>query len=253
MARHQRSKSSTNIYHVFIRGIDRQKIFRQPEDYYRFLDFLLQVKKQCRFTLYAYCLMENHIHLLIKDDDEELSTIFRKLGTRYALWFNKKYDRVGHLFQNRFGSEPVEDDNYFITALIYIYQNPVKGGLCKLPVDYKWSSRCRLGKGDGLIDEKSLLEIISISDITRHESEMEIKRKMIDEKSSPRKRAHSDEEIFMMLKEKYGVKNSSEFHLLLRPEQQSAVDEMRERNIPLRRIVEITNLTRGQVEYWCRK
>ena len=84
--------------------------------------------------------MGNHIHLLIKPEKEPLEQVFKRIGGRYVYWYNVKYQRVGHLFQDRFKSEPVEDDSYFLTVIRYIHQNPVKAGLCKNIKDYKYSS-----------------------------------------------------------------------------------------------------------------
>jgi len=164
MPRSGRKKSETGIYHVMLRGINRQPIFAENEDYYKYLSLLTTVKDISGFKLYAYCLMENHIHLLLKEDGEPLGQIFKRLGSRYVFWFNKKYNRVGHLFQDRFKSAPVEDEGYFIRALFYIYQNPVEAGICAKPRDYEWSSRKNLGK-NCLIDEDELFGIIPIDAI----------------------------------------------------------------------------------------
>ncbi len=84
--------------------------------------------------------MKNHVHLLMKTDSDKLSTYMRKVGARYVYWYNWKYDRVGRLFQDRFRSEPVENDSYFLTVLRYIHRNPVKAGICETVAEYKESS-----------------------------------------------------------------------------------------------------------------
>jgi len=151
-----------------LRGVNRQRIFKESADYERFLLHLSQVKRSSDFKLFAYCLMSNHVHLLLRENEVPLSHIFKRLGARYAFWFNRKYDRCGHLFQDRFRSEPVESDAYLITVLAYIYQNPVKAGLCANPKSYRWSSRRFLGTGK-MTDEAELFEIISLERILEHE------------------------------------------------------------------------------------
>jgi hypothetical protein len=84
--------------------------------------------------------MGNHVHLLIRICGEPLETVFKRIGGKYVYWYNVKYKRVGHLFQDRFKSEPVEDDSYFAMVLRYIHKNPVKAKLCKNPAEYRWSS-----------------------------------------------------------------------------------------------------------------
>jgi len=153
MPRSVRKKSVTDTYHVMLRGIDRQVIFRDEEDYLRFLKVLSECKQLCGFELFAYCLMPNHIHLLLRVRSEPLDLVFRRLGSRFVYWYNLKYERVGHLFQDRYRSEPVEDDAYFLTVLRYILQNPMKGGLEGAPGSWPYSSYgCYKGEEDFLTD-----------------------------------------------------------------------------------------------------
>lgn len=135
-----RKKSQSGIYHIIIRGINRKKIFRENKDYKKFIEILNKYKDICDYELYTYCLMENHVHLLLKEGKEEIGDTMRRIGSSYVLWYNKKYDRVGYLFQDRYKSEPVEDDSYFLTVLRYILQNPVKGGIVNSAEDYRWSN-----------------------------------------------------------------------------------------------------------------
>ena len=140
MPRSARLKSNSGIYHVILRGINRQRIFEDAEDYDRFLFLLNHYREACDVELYAWCLMPNHVHLLLKEGKLPLSAYFRRLGTSFVYWYNLKYERVGHLFQDRYKSETVEDDAYFLTALRYIHLNPVKAGLCGKPEEYPYSS-----------------------------------------------------------------------------------------------------------------
>ena len=91
-------------------------------------------------TFYAYCLMSNHMHLLIQERDEPLSDVIKRIGVSYAHYFNKKYERNGHLFQDRFRSEPVDSIEYFVVLLRYIHQNPLKAGIVERTEYYHWSS-----------------------------------------------------------------------------------------------------------------
>jgi len=119
------------------------------EDYTRFIQLLYQMvypvddnrkelPKRCLF--YAYCLMPNHVHLLIREASESVSLVIKRIGVSYAQHYNKKYQHFGHLFQDRFKSEPVNDHAYFITLLRYIHQNPVAAGISADVASYKWSS-----------------------------------------------------------------------------------------------------------------
>ena len=149
MPRQPRVPSGTDIYHVMMRGINWQDIFEDKEDYVRFLLCMQQMLEPLDdlgnrlpplCTFYAYCLMSNHVHLLIKTHHEDIGATIKHLAVMYALYFNRKYSRAGHLFQDRFKSEPVNDMEYFTTLLRYIHQNPLKAGIVQSVSDYPWSS-----------------------------------------------------------------------------------------------------------------
>jgi REP element-mobilizing transposase RayT len=140
MPRQARRKSESGIYHIMLRGINQQQIFEDEEDGFRFLETLSKYKEQCGYEIYAYCLMGNHVHILLKEGKENLTLVLKRIAGSYVYWYNWKYRRCGHLFQDRFKSEPVEDDAYFLTVIRYIHQNPIKAGICKNIDGYKFSS-----------------------------------------------------------------------------------------------------------------
>ncbi len=139
MPRQPRKKSNTGIYHVMLKGIDDRNIFLHEGDRKKFLFQMFQAKGKGGFSLLAYCLMDNHAHLLL-EENEELGTTMKRITVGYVLWHNHLYGRSGHLFQNRYLSEVVESDEYFVTVARYIHQNPVTAGLVKKAATYPWSS-----------------------------------------------------------------------------------------------------------------
>lgn len=161
MARIGRIESSTGIYHVMVRGINKQSIFKEDNDYYKYLNILKEYQEEIGFELYAYCLMNNHLHLLVKEGDEKIGNTMKRIGVSYVSWFNWQYNRSGHLFQGRFRSEPVEDESYFITLLRYIHQNPIKAGLVKKIEKYKWSSYNEYIYQNNLINKEFGLGVFS--------------------------------------------------------------------------------------------
>lgn len=140
MPRRARERSESGIYHVMVRGINRQDIFKDDSDRKKYLYTLRKIKKESPFDLYAYCLMPNHVHLVIREDSQSVSDIMKRVGSRYVIWYNGKYERVGHLFQDRFKSEKVESDDYLLTVVRYVHQNPVKAKMVGKAGDYRWSS-----------------------------------------------------------------------------------------------------------------
>lgn len=155
MSRKPREKSQTGIYHVMLRGADRRIIFSDEEDDKRFLSIMRKVKQQSGFLLYSYCLMDNHVHLLIEETYEPLGLIFKRIGDSYVHYYNQKYELHGSLFQDRFRSEKVENEAYFLDVLRYICQNPVKAGICSAPYDYPWLGCSYVTEDSLLIDSIS--------------------------------------------------------------------------------------------------
>ncbi|MCG9967131.1 transposase [Pelotomaculum terephthalicicum JT] len=160
MPRKARILSESEVYHVMLRGNERKDIFLEEENKQRIIDTLLEKRKKSGFSLYAYCVMNNHAHFIIRTKDEPISIVFKRIGTSYAYYYNNKHNRVGHVFQDRFKSENIADDKYLITAVRYIHNNPVKARICQSAMNYKWSS----------IDlylnyEKGLLLLPEISDV----------------------------------------------------------------------------------------
>lgn len=147
MPRTRRKISSTGIYHAMVRGINRQDIFHDKEYYRKYLYILRQVALDGEHRILGYCLMRNHVHLLIDSGESGISEIMKRSGIRYAQWYNQKKGRCGHVFQDRFKSETVENERYLLTVIRYIHQNPVKAGIVTNAKDYPWSS-CRSYYGE---------------------------------------------------------------------------------------------------------
>lgn len=151
MPRSARAESPVDIYHVTMRGVGRQLIFEDDADRESFLSRLKNVlDANDGIDCLAWCLMDNHVHLLFEAPLQSLSTLMRALGTGYAAYFNARHDRVGHLFQGRFGSEPVMDERQLLATVRYIHLNPTKA--YGIPAAaYSWSSYRELLGGESLL------------------------------------------------------------------------------------------------------
>lgn len=160
MPRQARKKSPYKIYHIMMRGINKQQIFFAPEDYRLFEFLLYRYKEECGFDLLAYCLMGNHIHLLIHERDETIGNVIKHIGTSFVYRYNTKYERTGHLFQDRFRSEPVDSEAYLLTVFRYIHNNPVKAGITKNAEDYSYSSAREYLRSKSGICDQTLIRIV---------------------------------------------------------------------------------------------
>ena len=139
MPRKSRIYSNSKIYHIIFKGIDNQEIFYDDKDRRYFLNQLLKVKKIFEYDIYAYCLMVNHVHIVMRVEDESLSKVVKNFIIRYVAYFNRKYERSGPLVQDRFKSKNVENLKYFLEVCRYVHKNPENAGIAKTS-EYQWSS-----------------------------------------------------------------------------------------------------------------
>ena len=127
-------------YHIVNRGVEQRIVFKEADDYEYFEELLCFYAKSYHIILHNYCLMSNHYHLLIEIQQENLSKFMKQLNANYAIYFNKKYKRSGHLWQGRFKSWYVTDEAYLYTLMNYIEQNPLKVNMVQDLSEYPYSS-----------------------------------------------------------------------------------------------------------------
>lgn len=135
-----REISPNGVYHVIVKGNNKCDVFCDDEDNLKFLYILRDMQMDGRLDCYAYCLMGNHAHLILRFKKESISDVMMVIMLRYVKWYNQKYDRTGRLFENRYFSKPITTTKYLLAGINYIYNNPVKAGICKNAGDYRWSS-----------------------------------------------------------------------------------------------------------------
>lgn len=141
MGRKSRLHFDGALFHCWARGVDRRTIFSDDADYSGFMDILEGVLRGSNGKLVAYCLMPNHFHLLVQVSTVTLSVIMQRALTRYATRFNRRHERVGHLFQERFRERLCDDNAYLSRIIPYIHLNPVRAGLVHAPELWRWSSQ----------------------------------------------------------------------------------------------------------------
>jgi putative transposase len=162
MARKPRIEFEGAFYHIIVRGNQRQNIFLDEADRRHYLERLQRYKNKCGFLLYAYVLMSNHIHLLIETPNDPISRIMQMINFTYTQCFNRKYGKVGHLFQGRYKSYLCDKDSYLLSLVRYIHNNPVRAGLVKDAGAYEWSSHGDyLQRTKGIVDTHKVLRLFS--------------------------------------------------------------------------------------------
>lgn len=174
MPRSSRIVPRSGYMHIVARGVNQQDIFFENNDYDRFISYMKALKDVHHIKVLAYCLMTNHIHLLIHQEEPTSSSFMHDLLTRYVMYYNKKYGRSGHLFQNRFTSRAIETQKYLMICLRYIHNNPVKAGIAAVD-SYPWSSystyctllaaadkgQAPVGNNDALCDAQIIAELFN--------------------------------------------------------------------------------------------
>lgn len=243
MPRKARKESSTQIYHIILRGNNRQLLFLNDEDRYLFLDRIFKYSEQLNIEIYSYCLMGNHVHILLGNAPKKnLSLYVQKLANSYVYYFNRKYECSGHLFQGRFKSEPVEDDTYFKTVLRYILQNPEKANISSF-TNYKWNSYNQLVSPElpsriernlvyKLFDSIPSLKIFL--NLKTNQSCMEYKSKIIP----------SDTKVREILEQLLGVNNLLTIKSLSVYKRKKAIAILRKTNFSISQISRITGLSK---------
>ncbi|WP_312423636.1 transposase [Anaerospora hongkongensis] len=249
MSRQARVKSVTGIYHVILRGINKQNVFDDHEDKKRFIDTLLYYKRISGYEVYSYCLMDNHIHLLIREKNEFIAQIIKRISSSYVYWYNQRYDRCGHLFQERFKSEAVESNEYLLTVLRYIHQNPVKAGITKNLEDYLWSSYDEYIGNPRIVDTDFPLSLFSEDKVRA----IDLFKGYIKEKSAEDcleykwRAAIADADIIGCLRE-LGFANGSDVQKLNKNQRDDVIKKMKEvPGITIRQLARITGITKSSI------
>lgn len=155
-----RRKSESGYYHVVPKGIADQIIFEDDADKGLYLRLLEETARRSSISVHAYCLMSNHVHLIVEDRNDSLSEAMKYLHERYATHYAKVIGRTGGVFRKPFWSEPIETDPHLLCAVRYVHANPAAAGICKAS-SYPWSSvGSYLGKEDGITSAEMILEML---------------------------------------------------------------------------------------------
>jgi REP element-mobilizing transposase RayT len=149
VARKERQEYSGAIFHIWTRRVERSLLFTDDDDYATYVGLLGSASSERSWLVLEFCLMPNHVHLLLRISSPNLSAGLRDLHRTYVRRFNDRHGRSGRLFEHRPDWKPVEDEIYFLTVVQYIAQNPVRAGLCARPEEWRWSRRGLLAQRPG--------------------------------------------------------------------------------------------------------
>ena len=211
MSKQLRKYSNSQIYHIILKGIDDENIFYDNIDRNVFLERIQLTKKLFEYEVYAYCLMSNHVHMVIKIKDEFLSKAMQNLIIRYVSYFNKKYNRKGPFVQSRFKSKNIEDSRYFIDVCRYIHRNPEKAKI-ENTAKYKWSSFHEYIGKEKIITKKFLMHYFNndIEEFIKFTTKKETLYEAINLADFELNNKLSDEELIYIIEKKYNLNSIQE-------------------------------------------
>ena len=224
-----------------LRGVNQQQIFEDSEDCEKFLQVLKDCKAISEYKLFAYCLMGNHIHILLQEGKEPIELLMKRIANRFVYWYNIKYNRAGHLFQDRFKSEPVENDAYFLTVLRYIHQNPIKAGICKAVGSHEHSSYNEFFKNSNLIDSDFVFEIIAKDDFAKFNNE-KVFDSCLDIEDKPKVKV-TDEQAKKIIEKISKCRNATEFQALDIKVRDKCLKLFKEKGLSIRQISRLTGVS----------
>lgn len=240
-----RACGESGIYHVVSRGVGQQIIFETDADRRRYLSALRSLVDGSSGALLAWCLMDNHTHLLVSQPLEELSSTMRRLNSGYALNFNLVHGRSGHLFQGRFRSEPVDTDEYLMTVVRYVHQNPWRAGMTA-DCHYEWSSFDLYASGDVPPGAGIVMDVFGSMDaFLDFHGQADFAASCID--ISPRRRRIDDDAALAVALELFGDAGLGEVKSLPKGERDKALAKMKERGLTVRQIQRLTGVSLGVI------
>lgn len=240
MPRTARIHGNSGFYHIVSRGIGKQILFEEDADYLFFLNTLKKYLLEEQFKVIAFCLMENHYHLLLKIDSD-MDRIMKKINTRYAYYYNEKYDRTGHLFQDRFKSIPIENNQQFMSVVRYIHNNPVKAGI-SAPDKYRWSSWRYYTGTKGMVDTEIMLKLTGGHDGFLQFSIQADETEHLDIRETRRLKDGAAQRI---IKEKLNLDSGTQIQDMSRDKRDEALRCLKEAGLSVRQIERLTGINRG--------
>lgn len=252
MSRKPRIFSPTGIYHIVLRSINQHIIFEEDADYQKMIFILADCKRTFDIDIYAYCLMDNHIHLLIHSSEEHLASFFQSLGSRFVRWYNTKYYRSGHLFQDRYYSIPVLQKQQYLSTLTYIHNNPVKAAICRYPSEYRWSSyNAFYGQKNPLVDTSFSYDIAGSKDSLLHyfSTNYSVFDETQDQPSFEKSRQFiPDNDAINIFKEVTGLSSASEVINLPRSVRNKYIGILQEKGLTQKQIARLMDISISTVK-----
>ena len=249
MPREPRNRVLTEFNHIMLRGVGHMDIFMDEDDHLRFMNTIKRFKAGREIKIHAFCLISNHVHMLVQASPEEIPGFMKSIEVSYAQYFNSTHEHVGHLFQNRYKSEAITSERYFLTAFRYILLNPQAAGICRWE-EYQWSSSKTylMRDDDGITDTSMITDIIGGRDevmcfVNRNAEDSS----KIAEPVLPVKRFR-DNEVLKIIQAISGLKDPLLIQGIDREARNELFATLKKRGITIRQLERMTGINRNTIQ-----
>lgn len=248
MPRRARLQGRLGFYHVMVRGNGKQILFEDEADHEHYLHKLYFCFKEEGVVLLAWCLMDNHAHLLIRDESGSLPTAMARLNGSFATYYNDKYGHVGHVFQDRYRCEPIESQRYLLEVVRYIHNNPEDAGVCRTE-DYRWSSYSEYMGSPRYANTNLILGLLgsraNFKAFCHEKTDASLRLRFTNDLST--------EALLEIAKEVTGSVDPTMVAALPRKERDSCLSRLRNVGFSLRQIERLTGIAKGTIQYATRE
>ncbi len=248
MARQARANSPTEVQHVTARGAGKRIIFEDDFDRIRYLQKLEEYAARDNVSVIAWCLMDNHVHLLLKCDVNSLKTMMRSLGISHAQWFNGHHGHIGPVFQGRYSSSPIENDAHLLECVRYIHKNPATAGVAET-THYRWSSYGEyIGKHDSCVPEfcDTTLVLSMLDDFVAFHERNDIEVDFME--LVPNRPPLSDGEVSEIAKKSYGQGYADVIAAMQKRDRDQALLQLHIAGASIRQLERLTGIGRGVIQ-----
>jgi REP element-mobilizing transposase RayT len=248
-----RKESASGVYHVVSRGAGRRILFEDDEDRRFYLDGLVERKDRFKVVVLVWCLMDNHVHMLVRCELADLARLMRSLNTAYARRYNGRHGHVGPVFQGRYASFPVEGDAYLMELVRYIHMNPQHGGIARYDA-YGWSSYAEYTGRPAICETGFVLGVFGglPQFVAFHEggpdAEEELAFKVEGGQVAIRRMAIPDGEAAEMARRMFGDEFANSIASMPREERNAALRRLRGLGLSVRQVERLTGVGRGVIQ-----
>ena len=250
MPRTSRSFGPNGFLHIITRGVNKQNIFLDDQDYNVYIRMLNNLSREMSFQITAYCLMSNHVHLLLHDKEQRFNKIMKALSGNYAIYFNRKYDRTGHLFQNRYNCKAIGTEKQLLVTVAYIHNNPESAHICPTS-KYHWSSYNEYMNKNRICSTDFVMSLAGTTQnlIAIHKELSKHTDKVLELETFEYGKKIPDSDLIQLIQNILGTKDPTHIQALPIAERNTIIQKLKNHKISHRQLARLTGLSLSLIDH----